>query len=78
MADIKKAAKWMEDGKLVRRPTLDESISIGVDGGWIRVFVHGKARPLEQQDCAPFTIDDLLARDWEIFTEEEQAEEEQA
>jgi hypothetical protein len=66
MSDIKQAAKWMQEGKRVRRPRLDRTISIGKIEGWIRVYVRGVVRPLDMQESAPFGIEDLIAEDWEI------------
>lgn len=72
MADIKQAAKWMNEGKRVRRPSKARDISIGRqsmrDKGFLAqlivVFVNGAQRI--GQDCAPFPTEDLLADDWEI------------
>lgn len=71
MADILQAAKWMEEGKKVRRPHMDRDISLGQGGlghGFdctvIVIFVNGKRRL--GQDWAPIGADDLLANDWEI------------
>lgn len=69
MADIKQAAKWMQEGQLVRRPILDRSISIGQKLGtaqfrWIRVMENGKLARDGRTAC--FITDDLLADDWEI------------
>ena len=72
MADIKQAAKWMDEGKRVRSPHLSREISIGRPSikddcfldQVIVVFVNGIQRTA--QDCAPITTDDLLADDWEI------------
>jgi hypothetical protein len=73
MADIKQAAKWMQEGKRVRLPYNHRSISVGKtmnDGlspsGLLVVFVNGIERPQDVQECVPLTIKELLADDWEI------------
>jgi hypothetical protein len=73
MADIKQAAKWIEEGKRVRQPHNHRSISIGktmneglCPSGLLVVFVNGIERPQDAQECAPFTTERLLAEDWEI------------
>jgi hypothetical protein len=71
MADIKQAAKWMQEGKRVRQPNCHPSIALGITPnedmapeGLIVVFVRGVQR--EEQDSAPFTWKSLLAEDWEV------------
>ena len=67
MADIKQAAKWMQEGKRVRRPQLHPPISMGiVANGVPRIYVRGVVRPTSVQDSAPFDVEDFLAEDWEI------------
>lgn len=69
MADIKQAAKWMQEGKLVRRPWLAGHITLGIPKGkmgpdWILVYEEGlRAR---DRRTASFDANDLLADDWEI------------
>ena len=71
MADIKQAAKWMQDGKRVKRPHNARDISVGITPnenmvplGLVVVFVGGVQRP--NQDSAPFCVKDLLADDWQL------------
>jgi hypothetical protein len=69
MADIKQAAKWMQEGKAVRRPLLDSSISLAQKLGtaefvWIQVLENSERA--RDKRCAAFHVDDLLADDWEI------------
>ena len=73
MADIKQAAKWMQEGKRVRQPHNHKSISVGKtlnEGlsprGLLVVFVIGTERPQDIQEYAPLTIESLLADNWEI------------
>lgn len=59
MADIKQAAKWLEEGKRVGRPHELPALSVGkgnMDDG------------LEYDDGSPaiFCAQDFLADDWEI------------
>lgn len=61
MADIKQAAKWMEQGHRVRRPGWYEDIFMRSDsGGVVRCFAERNVRVL------PVLTDHLLADDWEI------------
>ena len=69
MADIKQAAKWLDEGKQIRRPYLADNISLGVSSAifsWpmIRVFENGKVARDQRSAC--FTSADLLADDWEL------------
>lgn len=67
MADIKQAAKWMQEGKQVRRPDCDGTISCGEAQGpnrFIAVFENGKRS--RDFRLVPFNCEDLLADDWEI------------
>jgi len=66
MADIKQAAKWMQEGERVRRPFLASGISIGFRGRgtWIRVYENGQLAA--DARVAPFDVEELLAEDWEI------------
>lgn len=73
MADIIQAAKWIDEGKRVRQPHNHPSISVGrtlnerlSPMGLLVVFVDGNERPQEVQECVPFTVEGLLADDWEI------------
>ena len=69
MADVKQAAKWMQEGKGVTRPV---SEFIADSGKRIR-FVMTDLGFVECRDCCkdheqkPMLVaDDLLADDWEI------------
>ena len=68
MANIQQAAKWMQEGKLVRRPWR-ANISLGIPKGksgpgWILVYEDGmRAR---DRRTASFDASDLTAEDWEI------------
>ena len=69
MANIQQAAKWMQEGKRVRRPWLSAYISLGVVPSemfpdWIMVFDSGERA--RDGRTAAFDIYDLLAEDWEI------------
>jgi len=72
MANIMQAAKWMQEGKRVRRGFHANTISlaplkVAFCPAWIRVFENG--RPAKGQRLAPFDPEDLLADDWEIAQE---------
>ena len=60
MADIKQAAKWMQEKKIVRRKAWPQWVirSIGGDG----VIVLDR----NESDASNFELIDLLANDWEI------------
>ena len=63
MADIKQAAKWMQEGKRVRRKGwLEEELYLylpeGDDEAW--------AEHPSYHYTADYTMQDLLADDWEI------------
>ena len=67
MAGIQQAAKWMEEGKRVRRAHWMAHIH-RPDHLWkIQLTYDGNIRPTEN---AYFGIDDLLADDWQIVTED--------
>lgn len=70
MADIKQAAKWIDEGKRVRQPHNHRSISVGKTRNkglkFLVVFVNGEERPKDVQECVPLTVGELLADDWEI------------
>ena len=59
MADIKQAAKWMQEGLVVTRPSKWDSMRAGEEPRRTVEFVRQKA-------LAYFTVSDLLADDWEI------------
>jgi hypothetical protein len=60
MADIRQAAKWMREGKRVRRPSHKyECYTLATDD--YAVIMH-----LAKFDAAVFVLGDLLADDWEI------------
>jgi hypothetical protein len=64
MADIKQAAKWMQEGKPVRRELMRH-------GGWFEIgedgFIHWVTKGADDIELSDM-IDapDLLADDWEI------------
>lgn len=69
MADIKQAAEWLRQGMNVRRPFLDKNFSLKASQStffprWIMVCENLKFTA--DKRTAPFTVDDLLADDWEI------------
>ena len=73
MADIKQAAKWLKEGRRVRRPINSHSISLGLEAnegispdGLLVVFVNCLQRDREVQEYAPITVEQILADDWEI------------
>ncbi len=73
MANVQQAAKWMQEGRRIRRPHNGNFISLGrtlnaglSPAGLIVVFVDGVERSQDKQESAPFTIEALLAEDWEI------------
>ena len=74
MANIQQAAKWMQQGKHVRRPWLASHISLGALRSemfphWIAVF-DGGTRARDNR-MAAFDVNDLLAEDWEVAAEAE-------
>jgi hypothetical protein len=73
MANIQQAAKWMQEGKRVRQSFNAPGIAVGITengglspSGLLVVFVKGVERSQDVQECAPFTVDALLADDWEL------------
>jgi hypothetical protein len=54
MADIKQAAKWMQEGKIVKRSGED----------WVAVGLEKKEDPMKVR--VVLCLVDLLAKDWEI------------
>jgi hypothetical protein len=73
MADIKQAAKWMQEGKLVRRSVYRPEWRHGFDEPHVSPFfaqyLHSddKGRIFSENDnpiC--LLIDALLAEDWEV------------
>ena len=59
MADIKQAAKWMNEGRPVRRPQSE-------DDGIYEASSIGHFVERNTEDKAWLTTEDLLADDWEI------------
>jgi hypothetical protein len=61
MANIQQAAKWMQEGRTVRRISNSYEFFTMTSG----LIMHERlgAHPL---DTAVFSVDDLLADDWEI------------
>lgn len=65
MADIKQAAKWMQEGKKVRRlANCDEGSFFCC--GYTNHFIHYQSRPLGRAIEDAMETDDLLADDWVI------------
>ena len=60
MADIKQAAKWMQEGQRVRRPSFFGDFA----------YIKGRGNSIDTIDHnpedEPLNITDLLADDWEI------------
>jgi len=63
MADIKQAAKWMQEGKAVRRPYFVPGKTLFGPYGVV-YGVHGTAP--KDNEWAEFHTQDLLANDWEV------------
>lgn len=61
MASIQQAAKWMKEGKKVRRPSFQDK-----EYFWANDFSFIKYETGEWVDM--LEIEDLLAEDWEILT----------
>ena len=57
MADIKQAAKWMQEGEKVRRP---------VWYGKLCCYVEGHRILYSDKEIYDMYIKDLLADDWEL------------
>ena len=64
MADIKKAAKWLQEGKQVRRPTCDQKSFFYTNEGCD--FIHYSSTLLGINISDALETSDLLADDWEI------------
>ena len=64
MADVKQAAKWMQEGKKLRRPEWYEGI-IMFRQNWAVVCLQQETE-FEREKVLPILIDHLLADDWEI------------
>ena len=71
MADIKQAAKWMQEGKIVIRPH-----NVGIDERYFAINGDGDSNPescfvrfCDSREDVNFTVGDLLADDWEIANE---------
>ena len=62
MADIKQAAKWLREGKTVRR-TANNYELYAHNGREDSIVFHERNQAV---DTAVFLIGDLLAEDWEI------------
>jgi len=62
MSDIKQAAKWMEQGKRVRRASFPSWV-LGIIGETVYYLPNGSS---EHRDTTVFGISDILAEDWEI------------
>lgn len=72
MADIKQAAKWMQEGKLVRRPSWPPLHCIGEDNsdrGTARGMIaywHNVSDAKDAKKAKIIIFSDLLADDWEL------------
>jgi hypothetical protein len=62
VADIKQAAKWMQEGKRVKRHGADWSMKANKDGYTLS----------PQGGSVACMVDDLLADDWEIAVQEQE------
>ena len=60
MADIKQAAKWMQEGKTVRRE----------GANWAVRSIRGGYTVSPRGNTVACMVDDLLADDWEIAESE--------
>ena len=65
MADIQQAAKWMQEGKHVRRAGWYEGIVMRRDLGDVVIF-YRQETALERAKVLPMLAEHLLADDWEI------------
>jgi hypothetical protein len=66
MADIKQAAKWMKDGKEVRRPQFLGGFAYRAARKLSGISNHIETNDNADMTDEPFTLSDLLADDWEI------------
>lgn len=62
MADIKQAAKWMQEGKRVRRPSWPRYEYLEANGDDRPVMYWRRFKESARVPC----LRDLLADDWEI------------
>ena len=59
MADINQAAQWLSEGKRVRRSSLKTWVVFASAG-------RGAIQPTDRTLSDHFTVEDLLASDWQI------------
>ena len=64
MSDIKQAAKWLQEGRRVRRPTCDPKSFFYINPG--SDFIHYNSTLLRRHLSDALETSDLLADDWEI------------
>lgn len=64
MADIKQAARWLQEGLVVRRNSedADPTVRYKYDGDW---FVADEGD--DEFEQGTITLSDILAEDWEIL-----------
>jgi hypothetical protein len=60
MADIIQAARWMQEGKRVKRAEWEAEYGVANKAFLIR-WLNGN-----RETHAPFSVQDLLATDWEL------------
>jgi hypothetical protein len=60
MADVKQAAKWMQEGKKVHREFWAKS-------AFIRATPSGFFRDDRGEEASWLMVEDLLAEDWAVF-----------
>ena len=63
MADIKQAAKWMQDGKTVRRSDEPHRLWRNDGNGWLEIRGTGSDHLWRKEQ---WHNNDLLSDDWEI------------
>ena len=67
MADIKQAAKWMEEGRLVKRPGWFKNFSYKADDAPYPNVVCSDGSDMDEEGLQ---LRDLLAEDWELADSE--------
>lgn len=72
MADIKQAAKWIREGKLVRRPIWDDGL-VWKSDNYGAVSLEALNINVDAYQSDLLEVDDLLADDWEIAEERKEA-----
>jgi hypothetical protein len=64
MADIRQAARWMDEEKSVRRRDWSSLVRISIHLGLLKIMLT--YADSEESLAAWFSLEDLLADDWEI------------